>query len=369
MARPASPFAAVMQLGPSGINGFAIKEELSSGTYYRNHLAIRIVDSAAFSLKIVKGFDGLPASVKGAALDEIARWRAVAHPCLLPTADVFQHLDALLLAAPLAPLGAAPFLPPAAPLPPEAVAAVGFQLAGALSAAHGAGLVHRNVRPASLALFTAGGEPYPDGPAAAAAAIAGGRVALGDPSGALAAALCPSEGVALAYAAPETLNDDAAAAPADVWALGATLLELATGHVAGEAQAARRAIKRGEWALEKALRGAFVEDGARAAAQLAAWEALPAPLRALIGACLAPAPRARPTAAAAAAHDAFVAPRAAAAAREEAGRRAERVHGAMVALRSRQPLAPEALVAMLEAAAAGPSGGVEDADVYAVCGL
>jgi hypothetical protein len=52
-------------------------------------------------------------------------------------------------------------------------------------------------------------------------------VALGDPSGALAAALCPSEGVALAYAAPEALNDEAAAAPADVWAYGAALLELA----------------------------------------------------------------------------------------------------------------------------------------------
>jgi len=61
-------------------------------------------------------------------------------------------------------------------------------------------------------------------------------------------------------------------------------------------------------------------------------------------------------------------PRAAAAGGEEAGKRAERVHAAMGALRSRQALAPEALLAMLEAAAGGPSGGVDDADVYAVCG-
>ena len=370
MARPPSPFTSVLAAaGPAGINGYSVREELSSGSYFRTHLAIRIADNAASSLKIVKGFDALSASVKAAALAEVSRWRALAHPNVVSCSEAFQHLDALLLACPLAPLGSAPFSPPVLPLPAEAAALAGFQLASGLAAVHAAGLVHRNVRPASLVLFRDGGD-FPSAPADAAALIEGGRVALGDPSGALAAALCPSEGVALAYAAPEVLNDEDASPAADVWGLGATLLELATGHVVGEAPPARRLLKRGDaakWTLAGSLRGAYAEgDGARAAAQLAAWEALPAPLRALITACLAPAARARPTAAAAAAHEAFSTPRIAAEAREMAHQRATCVYEATLALRAQRPLASEQMLALLEAAATSP-GLVEDADVSAAC--
>nr|WP_271209706.1 protein kinase [Rhodococcus wratislaviensis]GLK34419.1 hypothetical protein GCM10017611_12660 [Rhodococcus wratislaviensis] len=106
------------------------------------------------------------------------------------------------------------------PLPLDDVLRLGVKMAGALDAAHGLGILHRDVKPANI-LFTDYGEP------ALAdfgiAHIAGGfettaGVVTGSP----------------AFTAPEVIAGRRATASADVYGLGATLFTAITGHAAFE---------------------------------------------------------------------------------------------------------------------------------------
>jgi serine/threonine-protein kinase PknK len=102
----------------------------------------------------------------------------------------------------------------AGPLDPEEVARVGIAVADALDAAHRAGLLHRDVKPANI-LRTQRGEPKlaDFGVARFADATAThGQLAL-----------------TLAYAAPELLRGEPASPASDVYSLGATLHALLRG--------------------------------------------------------------------------------------------------------------------------------------------
>jgi len=101
------------------------------------------------------------------------------------------------------------------PLPWPEAARIGAQVAAALSAAHGLGIVHRDIKPGNV-MLTAGGAKVLDFGIAALAGgsdIDGGRI-VGTP----------------AYAAPERLRSAPVAPPSDVYALGALLYEVLTGH-------------------------------------------------------------------------------------------------------------------------------------------
>lgn len=106
------------------------------------------------------------------------------------------------------------------PLAPDEVVAVGAKIAGALAAAHRAGVIHRDVNPANI-LFTAYGEPTLTG--FEFAEIGGGFQVSAEISGRVPA-----------YIAPEA-NGGAAPGPcADVYSLGATLFAALTGYSAGK---------------------------------------------------------------------------------------------------------------------------------------
>ena len=96
------------------------------------------------------------------------------------------------------------------PLPPGRVAEIGMQLAGTLEAAHRAGIVHRDVKPANVMV-----------PAEGPVKLADFGVAFlhGDPR-------LTATGVVLgspAYMAPEQASGEPSGPPADLWALGATM--------------------------------------------------------------------------------------------------------------------------------------------------
>ncbi|MBS45203.1 MAG: hypothetical protein CMH83_18940 [Nocardioides sp.] len=102
------------------------------------------------------------------------------------------------------------------PLGPEAAASVGHELAAALAALHGAGVVHGGIDPAQVRL---------DGPRVLLAGVAHAGVLRTTPGSSPATALR-----AVAFAAPEVLDGVEPDPAADVWSLGAVLHAAVEGH-------------------------------------------------------------------------------------------------------------------------------------------
>ncbi|MGH3793805.1 MAG: serine/threonine-protein kinase [Pseudonocardiaceae bacterium] len=117
-------------------------------------------------------------------------------PCL-----IMEYLHSESLSAVLATQG---------PLPPEDVARIGGQIAGALAAAHEAGIVHRDIKPGNVLLAGDGTAKITD--FGISRAVGDGTVtATGILSG------------TPAYLAPEVAQGQDATFPSDVFSLGSTL--------------------------------------------------------------------------------------------------------------------------------------------------
>jgi tetratricopeptide (TPR) repeat protein len=108
------------------------------------------------------------------------------------------------------------------PLPAREAGEIALAVAGALAAAHGAGMVHRDVKPANIA-FGEDDEPklLDFGIALLGDDAAGGGRMAGTP----------------AYMAPEQGRGDPVDGRTDVWALGAVLFEMLTGQRLGSLMA------------------------------------------------------------------------------------------------------------------------------------
>ena len=105
------------------------------------------------------------------------------------------------------------------PLPPELAAYVGAEVAAGLAAAHRAGILHRDLKPANILLGSDGSVKLADfGLATRLVAETAGQEAdvRGTPG----------------YLAPETVLGEEVGPSADLFALGATLVEALTGHKA-----------------------------------------------------------------------------------------------------------------------------------------
>ncbi len=107
------------------------------------------------------------------------------------------------------------------PLDPVVVAALGEQVASALGAAHGHGLVHRDVKPANILIANDGTVKVTD--FGIAKALTSTDATLTTPGTVIGTA---------AYVAPEQLQDAVVDARADVYALGVVLHECLTGKPA-----------------------------------------------------------------------------------------------------------------------------------------
>jgi eukaryotic-like serine/threonine-protein kinase len=169
---------------------------------------------------------GGPAALRERALREARAAARLNHPGVVTLHDVVEAEGRLFLVMELV---EAPTLRDlverSGPLPPATAARVGLELLDALDAAHRAGIVHHDVKPANV-MVTAGGrikladfgiaslqedtQRTLTGAAQAGAADPGGRamtVVFGS----------------LPYVAPEQASGRGAGPAADLWALGATL--------------------------------------------------------------------------------------------------------------------------------------------------
>jgi serine/threonine protein kinase len=121
------------------------------------------------------------------------------------------------------------------PLPPPEVLRIGGQIADALDRAHRAGIVHRDLKPGNV-MITKLGAKLLDFGLARPTGLAGPANA-GTPSSPTMSRQLTADGSIIGtfmYMAPEQLEGAEADARSDLWALGATLYEMATGKPAFE---------------------------------------------------------------------------------------------------------------------------------------
>jgi eukaryotic-like serine/threonine-protein kinase len=168
----------------------------------------------------------LPARPDPAVPEQAALWERVAaearaaaaldHPGLVRLDDVIVEDGLVYVATELVDgLTLEELVARHGPLPVRRVAQLGLELLDALEAAHAAGLVHLDLRPATV-LVTADGHPR----------LAG--VGLATLRGQLRAA---SDGATTAFLAPEQIRGDPPGPTTDLWALGTVLAFAVEGEV------------------------------------------------------------------------------------------------------------------------------------------
>jgi serine/threonine protein kinase len=212
------------------------------------------------------------------------------HPCVATVYDVveeggkpwlvMEHVSARSLQEILEAQG---------PMAPDAVARIGLDVLAALDAAHRAGIVHRDVKPANVLVGDNGHACLTD---------FGIATTTGDSSLTTHGALIGSP----SYMAPERVNGEEPRPPVDLWSLGATLYAAVEGRppfARGEAMATMMSVVSEHPApmlragpLEPVLRGLLTKDpAARTSAEQARQE-----LSAALSGAPSPAPPPPPTA-------------------------------------------------------------------------
>ena len=222
--------------------------------------------------------------------DDGVRWRLEAeaeavgrldHPNIVPLRDAHFTADEAVLVFPLIEgCTLADRLADGAPLSPLEVARLGAALAGALAHAHGAGIAHRDVKPANILLAEDGGPRLLDFGIAATPDQASPAIAAPSATATSDEGTRPSRMVVgtLPYMAPEHLGGAPAHPAGDVYALSVVLYEMLAGQRPYQAVSPQT----------------LVEEQSRPPASI---DGAPPALMALVLAGLDPDPSARPSAA------------------------------------------------------------------------
>lgn len=189
--------------------------------------------------------------------------RIIDHPHIVLARDWFAHDDMLVCTMDLIPGGSvATLLADYGRLPEGWVTELAHQTAKALAAVHAAGCAHRDVKPANL-LLDATGRNRPHlrlSDFGSAAAFNGPRLTM------------PTTVVGTpGYLSPEAAQGAEPAVPQDIYALGMTIREMATGTPPDQPlpPAAPKAISRGLAALITAMTAPNPADRPPSAAQVA----------------------------------------------------------------------------------------------------
>jgi eukaryotic-like serine/threonine-protein kinase len=214
------------------------------------------------------------------------------HPCVTRVYDVVEEEDKPWLVMEHVPSRSLQDIVSIdGPLPPAAVARIGLDVLAALDAAHRAGIVHRDVKPANVLVSADGHACLTD---------FGIATSTGDSSLTTQGAIIGSP----SYMAPERANGEEPQPPVDLWSLGATLYTAAEGRLAfdrGDPMATLLAVVTEPPApmtsagpLEPVLRQLLAKDPAARADVATARHGLEAVLAGRTPPAASPAPEAAP---------------------------------------------------------------------------
>ena len=204
------------------VNRYALKTPMrrgGMGVVWRAHDTVLGREVAVKEVAFPPGLPDVQRRSAEARLTREARAAArLNHPAVVSLYDVVTHEGGVLLVMELV---EAPTLAELVrlkgPLAPERVAEIGAQLAGALEAAHHAGIVHRDVKPANVLVPKSGTVKLADFGVASLAddpQLTTTGMVIGSP----------------AYMAPEQAQGEPTGPPADFWALGATMFYAVEGN-------------------------------------------------------------------------------------------------------------------------------------------
>lgn len=211
---------------------FEVRERIGRGGMATVYLAHDRAAGADVALKVLHAHLRDDPLVAARFQREIAAVRRVRHPNVIAIHDLLASDALLCLVMEYHPgVDLKRKLRRDGPLPGEAVRAIGLQILAGLGAAHAEGVVHRDVKPHNVLLDDHGQVKVTDFGLARVDDLAGlttHTLALGTPD----------------YMAPELLASPAADSRADLYGVGVTLFELATGKLpfrgGAEALLARR---------------------------------------------------------------------------------------------------------------------------------
>jgi hypothetical protein len=210
------------------IEGFSILEELGSGSLYSVFLAVEEPLGRKVALKVLKSTIP-PTSPFAAQLEREARVLAeLCHPnigslhAFSKTTSrmhlVLEHVDGFSLAA---------LLKKKPTMPPESVAAIGAAVSRGLSHAHDCGIIHRDIKPATILVSRQGEVKVFD------FGIAQRAAGVRESAPLIAMSPLRLEDVAAfgtpAYMSPEQILSETVDARSDVFSLGVVLYQLVSG--------------------------------------------------------------------------------------------------------------------------------------------
>ncbi|HTJ42614.1 MAG TPA: serine/threonine-protein kinase [Kofleriaceae bacterium] len=200
---------------PERFGRYEVVRELGGGAMGEVYQARDAALGRDVAIKVMRRAPGVAAELFRARFDAEARaLAALRHAAVVSIYDVGWDGDDPYLVMELVPGGSLRDRISAGPLPDDEVRGLAIAIAGALDAAHGAGILHRDVKPANV-LGRAGEWKLAD---FGIAHVPGSELTmtgqfLGTP----------------AYAAPEALGEGLHTTAADLWGLGATLYAAMTG--------------------------------------------------------------------------------------------------------------------------------------------
>ncbi|MEP6991456.1 MAG: protein kinase [bacterium] len=211
---PSSPQADDVVLGR-----YQVQHRLGSGAMGDVHLAWDMQLERPVALKFLRTTHASTDAASVARLRAEARAAArIDHPHIATVYDTGATNDGrLFIAMAFYPGDTLRERMDRGPVPLADVLRIGAQVAGALAAAHAAGIVHRDVKPANVLFDAEGGARLTD---------FGIARLLTDPE---ATGPSPVQGTP-AYMAPEQARGDSVDGRADLWALGVMLHEMLTGR-------------------------------------------------------------------------------------------------------------------------------------------